>query len=203
MKFVSIDIETTGLDPETCDVIEIGAIIDTDNETPLRELPQFRFLVYRDTYQGEPYALAMHPKLFKEIVDNKVNGCWPAPQEDYTRVYGQPFDFARTFGYWLDQNGVDPMNFVVAGKNFANFDARFLSKMIDYGTDIRWHHRILDPTSMFVRQEDEYLPGILTCFRRASIEMLDYEGDPHTSLYDAASVVALIRQFLNGEQTNG
>ena len=28
MKYASIDIETTGLDPETCAIIEIGIILD-------------------------------------------------------------------------------------------------------------------------------------------------------------------------------
>lgn len=203
MKFVSIDIETTGLDPQTCDVLEIGAFINTDDDTPISELPIFRYRVLRDVYAGSPYALAMHRQLFSALAINKPNVCWPAPQEDYTNVYGQPRDFAPTFSYWLNQNGIESMNFIAAGKNFANFDNAFLQKMPGMENEVRWHHRILDPASMYVRPEDEYLPGTPLCCKRAGIDLnnFEYEGDPHTALYDAAVVVALIRKGLekNGE----
>jgi DNA polymerase III epsilon subunit-like protein len=203
MKFVSIDIETTGLDAETCDVLEIGAIINTDDETPLSELPQFRFVVIADSYAGQPYALAMHSKLFAEIEANKTNVQWPATQEDYKYIYGRAYDFARTFTRWLELHEIDPGKFVAAGKNFANFDAKFLLKLCDVGRVLKWQHRILDPSSMYARKDDEFLPGMGVCLKRAGIETIDFEGGAHAALYDAAEVVALIRQFLNGDQTNG
>ena len=44
LPYVSIDIETTGLDPETCQTLEIGAVFD--NWTlPIRELPTFHCYV--------------------------------------------------------------------------------------------------------------------------------------------------------------
>lgn len=197
MKFVSIDIETTGLDPETCDVLEVGAIINTDDKTPLSELPAYRFLIKMPTYYGEPYALSMHPKLFKEIAKSKSNVDWGLSQPDYTKLCGGPMDFVRTFNEWLVVNGIDPYQYVAAGKNFANFDAHFLKKLYDGGRyRIGWHHRIFDPASMFVIETDELLPGTRTCMERAGIKELDYEGEPHSALYDAAAVVALIRKGL-------
>ena len=42
MKYISIDIETTGLDPENCQILSIGAVIeDTLNQLPFEELPTF------------------------------------------------------------------------------------------------------------------------------------------------------------------
>ena len=51
MKYVSIDIETTGLDPETCQTIQIGAgIEDTNNPLPIEDLPRFKCLVEHPQY---------------------------------------------------------------------------------------------------------------------------------------------------------
>ena len=207
MKFVSIDIETTGLDDTTCEVLEIGAFINTDDDTPIADLPVFRYRVVKDTYAGSPYALAMHRELFADIAATKLNACYPAPQTDYANIYGRPIDFARTFSLWLKLNGIKPMEFVVAGKNFANFDAGFLVQMPGVLGNVRWSYRILDPASMFAHTTDEILPDTPLCCKRAGIDLdnFEYAGDVHTALYDAAIVVALIRKGLkmNGAQTNG
>ena len=41
MKYVSIDLECTGLDEESCQIIEIGAVIDDSlyPEIPIKSLP--------------------------------------------------------------------------------------------------------------------------------------------------------------------
>ena len=42
MRIVSIDTETTGLDYDTCQILQVGAVIeDTINVRPLDELPRF------------------------------------------------------------------------------------------------------------------------------------------------------------------
>jgi len=43
-KYVSLDIETTGLNPENCQVLEIGAVID-DGTTPIEDCPTFQCYV--------------------------------------------------------------------------------------------------------------------------------------------------------------
>lgn len=196
MKYVSIDIETTGLNPETCDVLEIGAIIDTDPSVPIDELPTYRYRVLQETYRGEPYALAMHKELFSDLAANRTNISHPAPEPDYRNLYGTPGWFSQTFDLWLQRHGVPPHNFVVAGKNFANFDARFLEKMPGVGHYIKWHHRILDPGSMFVLPTDLKVPGTDECCDRAGIDPKDFNGKWHTSIFDAQLVVALIRKAL-------
>ena len=53
MPYVSIDIETTGLDPETCQILEIGAVFD--NWTlPIRDLPTFHCYVVHKQIVGSP-----------------------------------------------------------------------------------------------------------------------------------------------------
>ena len=65
MHYLSIDIETLGLNPDTCDVIEIAAIYD--NGLPLDKLPTFHCFVDQPVYSGEIYAMAMHSALFQEM----------------------------------------------------------------------------------------------------------------------------------------
>ncbi len=186
MRFVSIDIETTGLDPDTCQVLEVGGVIE-DDRLGLTELPTFRYRILREVYAGEPFALSMHRDLFKDLAmkarntgGNLLNRTW----------YGHEDAFPRKFTSWLQSWGVDPTKFVAAGKNFANFDAPFLKKIKG---DVQWHHRILDPGSMYVRSDDEFVPGTDECCRRAGIDPADIPGDEHTSIHDALVVVALIR----------
>jgi oligoribonuclease (3'-5' exoribonuclease) len=61
MRYISIDIETTGLDSEKYDVLSIGAIIeDTDNKIPYEELPKFHAAIKRQEITGSPFAINMN-----------------------------------------------------------------------------------------------------------------------------------------------
>ena len=70
MKYVSIDIETTGINREKCQVLSIGAVIeDTNNPRPIEELPKFHAaIVGREGLYGEPFALNMNKSLIENIV---------------------------------------------------------------------------------------------------------------------------------------
>ena len=78
MKYCAIDLETTGLNSWSCDILEVGAVIaDTNAEkTPLEMLPVFHCYFVQDTYQGDPFALAMNAEILKKIAvymkDQKV-----------------------------------------------------------------------------------------------------------------------------------
>ena len=196
MRFVSIDIETTGLDPNRCEVLEIGAVIH-DPLPLLEELPTFRFRIRRQVYTGEPCALSMHHDLFKDLATMPRNTGREVPNgttrhRDYC---GIECEFPAKFASWLRSWHIDSMNFVAAGKNFAHFDEPFLKKITGSET-IQWHHRILDPGSMYVLDDDEFVPGTNECCRRAGINPADIPGDEHTSIHDALVVIALIRKGL-------
>jgi len=69
MKYISIDIETTGLDPETCQILSIGAVIeDTLNQLPFEELPTFHGVIKRENVSGSLFALNMNKDLIETIV---------------------------------------------------------------------------------------------------------------------------------------
>lgn len=70
MKFISIDIETTGLDPETCQILSIGAVIeDTLNPLPFEELPKFHAVIKRESVYGSIFALNLNKDLIQAMKD--------------------------------------------------------------------------------------------------------------------------------------
>ena len=69
MKYISIDIETTGLDPENCQILSIGAVIeDTLNQLPFEDLPKFHGVIKRENVSGSLFALNMNRDLIEAIV---------------------------------------------------------------------------------------------------------------------------------------
>src|SRR5690349_12095405 len=71
MKYVSIDLETTGLDPENCVILELAAIIeDTKTQLPREQCPIFhRYVDHGNRLAGEPYALVMNAALMKKTME--------------------------------------------------------------------------------------------------------------------------------------
>lgn len=184
--FVSVDIETTGLDPDTCQTIEIGAVID-DWLEPLRNPPTFHCYVKQDMYRGQPMALSMHSTIFRRIATQ---------EEPFDYLY--PTEAAKQLGTWMRENGAyhpDPENpdrearAVVAGKNFASFDDKFLRQLPHFDEHVKYHHRILDPAMLFWDPLlDTKPPGMETCMKRAGLD-----GEvAHTALEDAIIVAKLI-----------
>lgn len=69
MKYISIDIETTGLDPEFNQILSIGAVIeDTLNQLPFEELPKFHAVIKRESVYGSLFALNMNKDLIETMV---------------------------------------------------------------------------------------------------------------------------------------
>ena len=68
MKYVSIDIETSGLDHEKHKVLSIGAIIeDTEKKLPYEECPKFNAVILQNEITGSPRALTMNKGLIAMI----------------------------------------------------------------------------------------------------------------------------------------
>ena len=69
MKYLSIDIETSGLDPENNQILSIGAIVeDTDNKLSFDEIPKFHVCILADQLIGSPFALQMNKELIEAMV---------------------------------------------------------------------------------------------------------------------------------------
>jgi len=190
MQYVSIDIETLGLNPNTCDTIEFGAVLDTvdvDYVPPLERLPRFHCYLTKpnNVYQGEPYAMWMNASILKRIADR---------EEGFSYVPGDLLD--EVFAEWLDDHMVyedalrkPKQKIVVAGKNFQAFDMRFLRRL-GFGNRTRIHHRTLDPGSMFFDvKKDKVPPGLADCLERAGIT----KEVSHNAVEDAIDVIRCIR----------
>lgn len=182
MKFLSIDIETTGLNPDICQIIQI-AVVCLDTETPESEWPSFELLVDPGTIVGEPFALAMHAALLKRIA--KGEG----------RPLDEVMEYMLKFVKWELRN--DPSGeFTVVGKNFS-FDVSFLRKHASWG-DMPVSHRHIDIGNQFWRPsvDGAKLPDSKTCFERA------FGGEgvvAHTALEDAMVAARQIVQRVTND----
>lgn len=68
MKYVSIDLETTGLDPEKCQILSFSGILeDTTKQLDFLEIPKFNIYVLREEITGSPFALKMNSEIIERI----------------------------------------------------------------------------------------------------------------------------------------
>jgi len=190
MKYISIDIETTGLDPLKHNIIEFGAVLDDlKNPKPLDQLPKFHAYILRNEYCGEPYALSMHPTIFRRIATQ---------EEGFNYIYASKL--GQVFQKYLVNQGYekkrDKITINAAGKNFASLDWLFLKNQTDFATHIQPRSRIVDPAILYYQiGDDEKLPDLKTCLERAGIK----KEVAHTAIEDAFDVIKLIRFKFLGE----
>jgi oligoribonuclease len=219
MIFISIDIETTGLERDRYQILSIGAILeDTSKKLPFDEIPKFHAAILHNEITGSPYALNMNKALIEATVQyqtaqdqDEKNDLMHIHQMQFLKEDG----VVEAFFHWLcDNNMVDykftdmmvmtengksypaltskmkPVSINVAGKNFASFDKIFLERLPRWQQVIRIRQRIIDPSVMFANwNEDETLPNLQTCKERAKIEGVV----THNALEDAWDVIQLLR----------
>ena len=113
MKYVSIDIETTGLDPALNNILSIGAIVeDTESPLPRRECPQIHIAIVHNALHGSFEALDMNRDLISKISK------WKNSKEEEKRnyastlnmVFSTPDDAAVHFYRFLYRNGFVEMD---------------------------------------------------------------------------------------------
>lgn len=179
MIYFSVDLETTGLNPDSCQILEVGIVVEnTKNPRPLEELPSISVLIDNVPIVGEPFALHMNASLLHRIA--KGEGL-RLDQADKRLV-----DFIHQHRSVV---AADKDNYAVAaGKNIAGFDLRFLSDYLP-GVAGCFHRRAIDPTALFLRHSDILAPSLSECLKRAGME----PTVTHSAVDDAKQVIALIR----------
>jgi oligoribonuclease (3'-5' exoribonuclease) len=189
MRYVSIDIETTGLSPVDNQMIEIGLVIeDTVAKKHIDELPRRRVLVPSKQYQINTSCMNLHRTLFEKL--DQVD--WDKLERDGSyrhspkTYFSTPEYIEAVIAPWLRKHICQDKKFVVAGKNFYGFDYNFLKPWLP---NVRFHHRALDPCTLYVRPEDVVPPDLPTCCKRAGINIDGY----HTAVGDALTVIKLLR----------
>lgn len=184
--YVSIDLETTGLDPDVCQILEFGAVID-DWHTPIENLPQFHYYVLprrrvrgQMYLTGSPFALALNAKILK-IIDSTHFETEARPEKN----------LGARFADWLAQHKVDPLHVTAAGKNFASFDLQFLNSVAHFSKYVNFKHRTIDPALFYWRPDiDSCLPNTAECLKRAGFN----SHVAHTAIEDCISIIQLIRR---------
>lgn len=177
LKYVALDVETTGRDPSKHQVLELALVVETDWATPVADLPCLRLTVDHPLICGEVKALTMNRDLLAEICQRGG---------DATRRDG----WGRVRLFLSKFFGPDE-KVTVAGKNAAGFDLPFCEATFEGWERRRFFHRVLDVGSLYCDPfADAHLPDTAECMRRAGLP-----GDvPHTALDDARLVVQMIRR---------
>ncbi len=195
MLICSIDLETTGLNPDAHQILQIGAVIlDTsDLSTPVKSRQSFNCYVSHPVIVGSAFALTMNQKILAALAD--------AERGDFARTSNTPV-FAQNraieaFEAWLaDQVGVSKNGFncTFAGKNVASFDLPFLKAAGFRGGA---NHRAIDPTIAFVDWATDITPpGLEACLKRAGLQ----KTVAHDALEDARDVAELILHIIKSRQ---
>lgn len=110
MIYVSVDIETTGLNPEKCQILSIGAVVEnTNNLLPLEELPTFHCAILHNEIHGELFALNMNKDLMSKIVEYqtaKGEAAKEAVEKKYNMIFRKEKDAVVEFWKFLIRSKV-------------------------------------------------------------------------------------------------
>lgn len=196
MKYISIDLETSGLNPEQDQILEFGAVLeDTNNVKPIDELPYYQCYVFNteNRISGHPAALEMNAGIISKLKNKDLL----ANQYNFVHIE----DLSESFLFWLMHQGVvkttvseyeirQASPITVAGKNFSGFDSAFLNKVPLWNEHIKTRSRVLDPGTLFVDwKSDDVPPSLSECKKRAGIE----GAVQHTAIDDCYDVIKLLR----------
>jgi len=211
MKYISIDIETSGLNPEQNQVLSIGAIIeDTKKKLNFEEIPKFNALILQHQINGSPRALTMNKGII-ELIGEYLEGDEEV-RKKHDNYSGFQFlkedEVVKEFYYflWNDIEGNKYPNILrpkidgntknilinVAGKNFGIFDKLFLEKLPWWKKLIQPKQRIIDPAILACDwNNDDALPSLKQCKERLGVKGLV----THNALEDAWDVIQVLRKF--------
>lgn len=200
MKYVSIDLETTGTNDEIHQVIEIGAVVDDlENPKMLSELPEFHTYVEHDTYNVDGYCLGMHSDtgIFEKL--SEYGG------EKSENVVGEEqaiADLNAFIRHYLELGGwpgESRGHLNVCCHNFTVFDFRFLRRAMDRHYEDEKNRstiwdvnriRPFDPCQFYMEPGDEKVPSTRTAMERAGME----PSVEHTAVADAKDMIEMTRR---------
>ena len=192
MRYVSLDLETSGPDPLRHQTLELAAVVEDTRRTaatPLAELPAFRRALRHSEICGTAGALALNAGLLRELADKSRIGAPDICGLD--DVVPQLREFLLANGF--KPNKKDCVSVTLAGKNVGTYDLLFLRQLPGWGTLVKAEPAVLDPAAFYLNwHKDSRLPSMLICQARAG------DAEPHVvhqALADALEVVRLLRPF--------
>jgi len=193
MKYISLDVETTGLNPYRDQVLEIGMVLDDlTNPVPLDELPRFHCYVKPHRIHGNIVALSMNARILDILVKFEKRQIPTEELKEHPVLAPKKVeDFIEK---WLKRNGFQPGESLnIAGKNPAGFDIPFLEGLLSDKSTVVFRHRVIDPSTHFWEPGDVAMPNLNLCLKRA----FPYEETlvTHRAVDDAMAIVRLVRKI--------
>lgn len=198
--YVSVDVETTGLAPESV-LIEIGAVLE-DWKTPIKDLKVYRGCIRYPFYTyAEPRALVINAKLIENIDNGNVQSFSPGQTAEmflsWLETTAQP-----EIALYDEKNGlINSLKGKIqfAGKN-PSFDVTKIGQFlagINMGSDYFTKrfgkvkmHRTIDPGPLYLG-DFGYIPSL------PEINKLTDRGEvTHEATKDALDVVVAMRKKL-------
>lgn len=180
MKYLSLDIETTSLQPSPENILMISMIVEDTNDCkiPVYDLPHFTCFIKPNRIEGEAYALAMNAWILDYISERRT----PAPYPIF-----KDYDWTQQAIVFINLHFCFE-KVTVAGKNVASFDIKFLPERIQS----MLRHRVLDPGTLFVDwKKDDTVPNFELCKKRSGIDT----PIAHDAREDAMDTIRIFRKF--------
>jgi hypothetical protein len=222
MKYVSIDIETTGLDPENHEILSVGIVIeDTSLKLDPENLPTLHIGILHEEIRGSLFAINMNNDILKKILGyqgaktveekaeyEKSNRMVFRKKEDvvveiyrflfrngfvdFTPEEMQQSEIIDGVRYPLIGSKNPPARINAAGKNFSTFDKVFLEKLPRWKQLMRTRQRVLDPGILFVDWQNDEALPTLQTCK----DRAGIQGQvTHDALEDAIDVIMVMRKF--------
>ncbi len=186
----SIDLETTGLDPNVHGIVEFAAIMaDTHHAFQPRVLHKYLRL---EGLVWSEYCLNLHRDLIPLILKLTQEGSDKVVKHEH--LWMHMHEWLRQCNYVEEKGGsLLPKKVTPSGKNFASFDKGFLDRL-GFGRGIR--HRTADPVMLYFNPmaHGDTLPSTEQCLELAASEgaKLPTTKAAHTAVEDAWAVLDLL-----------
>lgn len=190
--YLSIDIETTGIDDRS-EILQISAVID-DLVSPISELKILDMPIKHESIEySEPYALGMNAELLKKMMNKDFKTRTP-----HSAAWGLVSFMGDMQELYKDENGKS-QKIIFSGKNVASFDIPKLRLFIKkHQSDMNLlerfdrmiHYKTLDVGSLYydVFKDNVSLSKINELTGRNEVS--------HNALDDALDVVYAVRHKL-------
>lgn len=220
MKYICIDIETTGIPGkdgpiEDLEIIEFGAVIeDTNDPRSWDDIPKFNKIIRHNQYSGGAFAINMNARIFEILANRETFRGEQKELYDKENEIIKLEDLAKEFYDFLfphfgnidgndefekalsDANKYSqaPLTITPAGKNFDSFDRKFIDLIPKWSNYIRLRNRTIDPTTPYIDwHNDEQPPGLGKCLERAGI----MKSVSHKAVEDCWDTIEVIRKEYN------